>query len=54
MGEGHVRRRQRRVEGGSPMRINVRTTALTYARLHADSLVAGVSLPRYSIWSSAR
>lgn len=47
-------RRQRRVEGGSPMRINVRTTIDTYAALAAASAVAGLSLPRYLIESGLR
>lgn len=54
MGESYVRRRQRRVEGGSPIRINVRTTELTYARLYADSAVARLSLPRYLIECALR
>lgn len=54
MGDGYVQRRQRRVAGGSPIRINVRTTELTYARLFADSARAGVSLPRYLIECALR
>lgn len=49
---GHREKRQRRVEGGSPMRINVRTTVETYAALVAASMGAGVSLPRYLIESA--
>ena len=49
---GHREKRQRRVEGGSPMRINVRTTVETYAALVAASMVAAVSLPRYLIESA--
>lgn len=47
-------RRQRRVEGGSPLRINVRTTVETYAALAAASAVSGLSLPRYLIESGLR
>ena len=54
MGDHRVRRRQRRVEGGSSLRINVRTTTLTYARLYADSAVAGLSLPRYLVECALR
>jgi hypothetical protein len=50
----HGMRRQRRVEGGSPMRINVRTTLHTYAALVAASKVAGLSVPRYLIESALR
>jgi hypothetical protein len=50
----HGVRRQRRVEGGSPMRINVRTTMRTYADLVAASKVAGLSVPRYLIESALR
>jgi mobilization protein MobC len=48
----HGMRRQRRVEGGSPMRINVRTTMHTYAALAAASKVAGLSVPRFLIESA--
>jgi hypothetical protein len=47
-------RRQRRVQGGSPQRINVRTTAETYARLVVAAAVARLSLPRYLIESALR
>ena len=50
----HGMRRQRRVEGGSPMRINVRTTMHTYAALVDASTVAGLSVPRYLIESALR
>lgn len=48
----HPAKRQRRVEGGSPMRINVRTTVETHAALVAEAMLAGVSLPRYLIESA--
>jgi hypothetical protein len=47
-------RRQRRVAGGSPQRINVRTTRETYARLVAGAAVAGLSVPRFLIESTLR
>lgn len=47
-------RRQRRVEGGSPHRINVRTTPQTYARLAAGAAAARLSIPRYLIESTLR
>jgi hypothetical protein len=47
-------RRQRRVSGGSPHRINVRTTTETYARLIVAAAVARLSLPRYLIESALR
>jgi hypothetical protein len=47
-------RRQRRVEGGSPMRINVRTTMSTYAALVGAAAVARLSVPRYLIESALR
>jgi Bacterial mobilisation protein (MobC) len=47
-------RRQRRVPGGSPHRINVRTTAETYARLVVGAAAARLSLPRYLIESALR
>ncbi|WHT21885.1 plasmid mobilization relaxosome protein MobC [Crossiella sp. CA-258035] len=47
-------RRQRRVEGGSPKRINCRTTEPTYDRLHALAKAAGLSLPNYLIQSGLR
>ena len=47
-------RRQRRVAGGSPSRINVRTTPTTYAALVARAAVAGLSVPRYLIESALR
>ncbi len=47
-------RRQRRVPGGSPHRINIRTTTETYARLVAGAAVARLSLPRYLIESALR
>ena len=50
----HRMRRQRRVAGGSAVRINVRTTEDTYARLVANSTVAGLSVPRYLIESGLR
>lgn len=53
MGE-RVRRRQRRQPGGSPQRINIRTTTLVYAVLHARAAVAGLSLPRYLVESGLR
>ncbi|HEX3783666.1 MAG TPA: plasmid mobilization relaxosome protein MobC [Pseudonocardiaceae bacterium] len=49
---GNPARRQRRVEGGSPKRINVRTTVETHAALVAASMLAGLSLPRYLIESA--
>jgi hypothetical protein len=49
---GHPEKRQRRVEGGSPKRINIRTTVETYAALAAEAMLAGVSLPRYLIESA--
>jgi hypothetical protein len=50
----HRMRRQRRVEGGSPIRINVRTTRTTYVGLAAAAAIAGLSLPRYLIESALR
>lgn len=47
-------RRQRRVPGGSLHRINVRTTAETYARLVVGAAAARLSLPRYLIESALR
>lgn len=47
-------RRQRRVRGGSPLRINVRTTPTTYARLVAGAAVAGLSVPRFLVESALR
>ncbi|MCE7010017.1 MobC family plasmid mobilization relaxosome protein [Kibdelosporangium philippinense] len=47
-------RRQRRVEGGSPISIHVRTTTTTYARLIVQSARAGLSVPRYLIESALR
>jgi hypothetical protein len=51
MGDGY-RRRQRRVEGGSPIRINIRTTSDTYLRLVIAAALAGLSVPRYLIESA--
>ncbi|HEX3778997.1 MAG TPA: plasmid mobilization relaxosome protein MobC [Pseudonocardiaceae bacterium] len=51
MGDGH-RRRQRRVDGGSPIRINVRTTSDTYLRLVIAATLAGLTVPRYLIESA--
>jgi hypothetical protein len=48
------KRRQRRVPGGSTMRINCRTTEITYARLYERAAVAQLSLPRYLIESGLR
>ncbi|MBN9741996.1 plasmid mobilization relaxosome protein MobC [Amycolatopsis sp. A1MSW2902] len=48
------RRRQRRVEGGSPCRINIRTTPETYTRLVVGAATAGLSIPRYLIESTLR
>jgi hypothetical protein len=47
-------RRQRRVEGGSPISIHVRTTRTTYARLIVQSARAGLSVPRYLVESALR
>ncbi|HEU5475184.1 MAG TPA: hypothetical protein VFV67_31455 [Actinophytocola sp.] len=47
-------RRQRRLPGGSPHRINIRTTTETYARLVAGAAIARLSLPRYLIESALR
>jgi hypothetical protein len=52
--ESRDARRQRRVPGGSPHRINIRTTTETYARLVAGAAVARLSLPRYLIESALR
>jgi hypothetical protein len=49
---GHPAKRQRRVEAGSAIRINVRTTVETHAALVAESMLAGVSLPRLLIESA--
>jgi hypothetical protein len=54
MSDSKEARRQRRVQGGSPQRINVRTTAETYARLVVAAAVARLSLPRYLIESALR
>jgi hypothetical protein len=45
-------RRQRRVPGGSPRRINVRTTAAIHDRLKDLAKGAGISLPRYLVESA--
>lgn len=47
-------RRQRRVTGGSPVSIHVRTTVTTYAALIARAAVAGLSVPRYLVESALR
>ncbi|KAA2267002.1 MobC family plasmid mobilization relaxosome protein [Solihabitans fulvus] len=47
-------RRQRRVRGGSPQRINIRTTDETYARLVIGAAVAQLSIPRFLIESTLR
>ncbi|MGO1056963.1 plasmid mobilization protein [Crossiella sp. CA198] len=47
-------RRQRRVRGGSPISIHVRTTATTYAALVVRAAVAGLSVPRYLVESAQR
>jgi hypothetical protein len=47
-------RRQRRIKGGSPQRINVRTTKETYARLVAGAEVAQLSIPKFLIDSTLR
>lgn len=48
---GERMRRQRRQPGGSPERINIRTTTTIYAALYARARVAGLSLPRYLVES---
>jgi hypothetical protein len=50
--EGRKSRRQRRVRGGSPLRVNVRTTPETHTRLAADA--AGLSIPRFLVESALR
>ncbi|MDX3656262.1 hypothetical protein PV646_02980 [Streptomyces sp. ID05-26A] len=47
-------RRQRRVRGGSPVSIHVRTTETTYAALIVRAAVAGLSVPRYLVESGLR
>ncbi|EHR48716.1 hypothetical protein SacmaDRAFT_0412 [Saccharomonospora marina XMU15] len=47
-------RRQRRVPGGAPVRINVRTTEKVYARLAMAAATARLSLPRYLVESALR
>jgi hypothetical protein len=49
MGQRKKPRRQRRVPGGSPARINIRTTEATRAELDSRAAAAGVSLPRYLV-----
>ncbi|MBP2323781.1 hypothetical protein JOF56_004166 [Kibdelosporangium banguiense] len=47
-------RRQRRVKGGSPVSIHVRTTMTSYYRLIVLSADAGLSVPHYLIASALR
>ncbi|MGH3864104.1 plasmid mobilization protein [Actinokineospora sp.] len=47
-------RRQRRVKGGSPVSIHVRTTESTYTALVVRAAFAGLSVPRYLIESALR
>ncbi|MGB3438253.1 MAG: plasmid mobilization relaxosome protein MobC [Actinophytocola sp.] len=47
-------RRQRRVRGGSPVSIHVRTTETTYAALIVRAAAAGLSVPRYLVESGLR
>ncbi|CAL9577939.1 hypothetical protein SUDANB95_04934 [Actinosynnema sp. ALI-1.44] len=47
-------RRQRRVAGGSPVSIHVRTTETTYTALVIRAALAGLSVPRYLIESGLR
>jgi hypothetical protein len=47
-------RRQRRVTGGSPVSIHVRTTETTYTALVIHAALAGLSVPRYLIESGLR
>lgn len=47
-------RRQRRVRGGSPVSIHVRTTATSHAALADRAALAGLSVPRYLVESGLR
>ncbi|MEU4803069.1 hypothetical protein [Actinosynnema sp. NPDC023587] len=47
-------RRQRRVRGGSPVSIHVRTTEITYAALVIRAALAKLSVPRYLVESGLR
>ena len=47
-------RRQRRVRGGSPVSIHVRTTEPTYFVVAVRAAVANLSVPRYLIESALR
>ncbi|GLY55005.1 plasmid mobilization relaxosome protein MobC [Lentzea sp. NBRC 102530] len=48
------KRRQRRVQGGSPVSIHVRTTRTTYSRLEIQAELARLSIPRYLVESALR
>lgn len=48
------KRRQRRVQGGSPVSIHVRTTMTTYSRLEIQAELARLSIPRYLVESALR